>query len=155
VTLKLRPDALGELTVRISVKGATVDARLRASTAEAHRLLEQSVESLRAALETRGLQAGRIEVEPTPHGTRPEAAPAQPHEPSSGAETQVGDEGSGDAPQESAPEREFRGGAAVPGGDPQDEGSSEAWTLGSAEHPGVVYGVADGAARVVMVDALA
>ncbi|HZW09561.1 MAG TPA: flagellar hook-length control protein FliK [Phycisphaerales bacterium] len=155
VTLKLRPETLGELRVRVSVRGSEVDATIRASTIEAHRLLEQSVESLRAALEARGLHAGRIEVEPLAQEPRQDAGTAQQERPGHDAGINSGGESGDDGARDAAPERESGGGAANAAGDPQDDGSRASWALGASEAPGVVYGVADGAARVVMVDALA
>jgi hypothetical protein len=156
VTLKLRPETLGELRVRVSVRGSSVDASIRASTIEAHRLLEQSVESLRAALQSRGLQVGRIELEPIAQDPRHDAGTAHHGAPQHDAGVGPGGEGREDGARDAAPERESGGGAArFDGTDPQDEGSADAWTPGASDAPGVVYSVADGAARVIMVDALA
>ncbi len=153
VTLRLRPDSLGELHIHLTVTRSTVDARIRATTTEAHRLLEQSVDTLRAALEARGLHVGRIDVEPVEQareGPPPESGGQPP-----GFHAGPGQEREGGAPKEPARESEPRGGAAGVRADPQDDGSAEAMAHGVMEHPGVVYGVADGAARIVMVDALA
>lgn len=153
VTLRLRPHALGELRVQVSVHGASVEARLRATSGEAHRLLEQNVESLRAALETRGLHVGRIEIEPPPADTRPgEGAAQQWREEGPGSGTSE-ESGSG-SPRDSAAERASGGGAAgaEPGSQDADGGTEPPVPM---EHPGVVYSAADGAARIVMIDALA
>ncbi|MBK7405775.1 MAG: flagellar hook-length control protein FliK [Phycisphaerales bacterium] len=155
VVLKLRPASLGDVRVQLQLKGSSVDARIRASTSQAHQLLESSVDSLRAALESRGLHVGRIEIEPAPNSPNPGAEHTlgegreQPGLGGSGA----GGEHAGGAPRDSA-------GPGEGGGAPADEGAREDGSpgdpvLGLVSHPGVVYGVADGAARIVMVDALA
>lgn len=74
VTLRLKPQSLGQLTVRVEVEGQQVRATFEARTVEARQLLEGSREVLRQQLETRGLHADRIEVklaaDPTQIGTR-------------------------------------------------------------------------------------
>lgn len=154
VTLTLRPEMLGDLRVRLSVRGREVDATIRPSTIEAHRLLEQTVESLRAALASRGLHVGRIEIENAAQEPRSGAETAQQDAQRQDAGIDSGQERESGGARD-APERAAGGGAARTDGDPQDDGSLDAWALGATEAPGVVYGVADGAARVVMVDALA
>lgn len=74
VTLRLRPQALGPLTVRVEVAGQQVRATFEARTVEAQQLLEGSRDVLKHQLESRGLQVDRIEVrlleEAVPIGTR-------------------------------------------------------------------------------------
>lgn len=62
VTLRLNPESLGFLRVKLELKGDSVAARFEASTNEARRLLEQSTETLRAALEARGWESSEIRV---------------------------------------------------------------------------------------------
>lgn len=62
VTLRLNPESLGFLRVKLELKGESVAARFEASTNEARRLLEQSTETLRAALEARGWESSEIRV---------------------------------------------------------------------------------------------
>jgi hypothetical protein len=62
VTLRLRPQHLGQLQVRVQVEDQRVTATFEARSAEAQRLLEDSRDSLRQQLEARGLRVERIEV---------------------------------------------------------------------------------------------
>lgn len=63
VTIQLNPESLGHLKIRIGIEGGTVSARFEASTAEARDLLTENLDSLKAALEARGLQVDRLQVE--------------------------------------------------------------------------------------------
>ncbi|MBN4052518.1 flagellar hook-length control protein FliK [bacterium AH-315-K20] len=156
VTLRLTPKALGELRIELRVRDGSVDARLRPATDEARGLLERSVDTLRHALEARGLRVGRIEIEQVPESKDGSLVRHQDQHPGgqngrAGAEGEQGrhhpaEPGGGDG----------RGGAGVrhtaedaPGGEAEVQN-----TIRMAGGPGVVYGVADGAARIVMVDAL-
>lgn len=155
VVLKLRPASLGDLRVQLRVQGTRVDARIRPSTVQAQRLLESSVDSLRAAFESKGLHVGRIEIEAAPsapaHGAGHALSQGQ-GEPG-GDGPGVGGENSGGEPRDSASPRDPAGdGAGIDASDEVSIGGSAFW---GGQHPGVVYGVADGAARIVMVDALA
>ncbi|MFI4881817.1 MAG: flagellar hook-length control protein FliK [Phycisphaerales bacterium JB064] len=62
VTLRLRPQSLGQLSVRVHVEQNQVTATFEAHSAEAQRLLEGSRESLKQQLESRGLTVERIDV---------------------------------------------------------------------------------------------
>ncbi|MFG0259848.1 MAG: flagellar hook-length control protein FliK, partial [Phycisphaerales bacterium JB041] len=81
VTLRLTPKALGELRVSLTVQNGSVDARVKPATAEAHRLLEQGIESLRHALEARGLKVGRIEIDQPPAPKESGSGPNQQDSP--------------------------------------------------------------------------
>ncbi|MEQ8317440.1 MAG: flagellar hook-length control protein FliK [Phycisphaerales bacterium] len=74
VTLRLRPENLGQLSVRVQVQQNQVTATFEARHAEAQRMLEGSRDVLRQQLESRGLTVERIDVrlieEPTQAGTR-------------------------------------------------------------------------------------
>lgn len=74
VTLRLKPQHLGQLNVRVDVRESQVTATFEARTAEAQRLLEGSRDALRQQLESRGLTVERIDVrlieEPQAVGTR-------------------------------------------------------------------------------------
>ncbi|OAB61192.1 hypothetical protein AY599_00865 [Leptolyngbya valderiana BDU 20041] len=74
VTLRLRPESLGQLSVRVRVEQNQVTATFEARHAEAKRMLEGSRDALRQQLESRGLTVERIEVrlveEPAQAGTR-------------------------------------------------------------------------------------
>jgi len=62
VLLKLKPVELGAITAHLSIKDARVDATFRAQTPLARDLLVNSIQDLKAALETRGLIVDRVEV---------------------------------------------------------------------------------------------
>ena len=156
VMLRLTPKALGELRIELRAREGLVDARLRPATDEARGLLERSVDTLRHALEARGLRVGRIEIEQVPESKDGSLVRQQDQHPGSqdgraGAEGEQGrhhpaEPGGGDG----------RGGAGVRH-TAEDVSGNEGEgqnTTRMAGGPGVVYGVADGAARIVMVDAL-
>jgi hypothetical protein len=63
VTIQLRPDSLGHLKIRIGIEDGTVSARFQASTPQARDLLKENLDTLRTALEARGLQVDRLHVE--------------------------------------------------------------------------------------------
>jgi flagellar hook-length control protein FliK len=77
VTLKLNPEALGPLRVEVAVNASNVTARFGTSTAQAHDLLVAHTDTLRAALEARGLTVERIVIDPpaTDRGGQPAATP--------------------------------------------------------------------------------
>ena len=150
VTLRLRPETLGELRVRMQIKGSTVDAQFRPSTMQAHRLLEQSVDALRQSFEARGLQVGRIEIEPPSEGKDAPGGGQSPGHPDS-PEGRLGPDSEGRPSKESAGDR-AAGHAGGVGPREDEEEPAVSMGLGS---PGIVYSVADGAARILSIDALA
>lgn len=77
VTLRLNPEHLGQVVVHVKVDNGTVNAGIETTDKAAHRLLQDSTESLRAALEARGLSVERIDVYPPPDGQESPGAPAQ------------------------------------------------------------------------------
>ncbi len=72
VTMKLAPEALGQVKVKLNVRETSIDATFTTTTASARRLLEASTDTLRDALEARGLRVDSIAVE----GPRTDAQPA-------------------------------------------------------------------------------
>lgn len=62
VTLRLQPESLGSLRIQLDIQQGQVRASFEAATPEARDLLSKSVETLRAALESRGLGVERIQV---------------------------------------------------------------------------------------------
>lgn len=150
VTLRLRPETLGELRVRMQIKGSTVDAQFRPSTMQAHRLLEQSVDALRQSFEARGLQVGRIEIEPPSEGKEAPGGGHQPGHPDS-PEGRLGPESEGRPSKESAGDRAAGHAGGV---GPWEDEEEPALPMGLGS-PGIVYSVADGAARILSIDALA
>ncbi len=153
VTLRLQPHTLGELQVRIQIKGSTVDAQIRPSTIEAHRLLEQSVDALRNSFEARGLQIGRIEVQqPTASKEGSGGATHQGQPDSQDGQFGMGRESEEHLSKDSTAERAtMRAG----GSDSHASEAEEVVMPVGYGSPGIVYSVADGAARIVMIDALA
>ncbi|MBY0113917.1 MAG: flagellar hook-length control protein FliK [Phycisphaerales bacterium] len=62
LTLWMNPESLGKLRVQLSIEGGTIAARFEATSEATKQLLTQNVDSLRSALEARGLKASNIEV---------------------------------------------------------------------------------------------
>lgn len=62
VTMRLAPEALGDLKVEVRLNGQKVDAKFEASTAEAAKVLEAHRESLRGALQERGLTIENLTI---------------------------------------------------------------------------------------------
>lgn len=77
ISMKLLPEALGRVTVRLALADERVSACFVPETDSARRLLDVSRDELRAALEARGLRVERIEIDTSrvePAGTAgPEA----------------------------------------------------------------------------------
>lgn len=63
VTLRLNPESLGFLRIRLELGKGQVLARFEASTEQARGLLERSSETLRASLEAKGWEASQVRVE--------------------------------------------------------------------------------------------
>lgn len=66
VRLLLKPEALGPLRVRVTLRQGVVNARFETSSPEARGLLDESLPRLRASLEARGLSVERFEVHSLP-----------------------------------------------------------------------------------------
>lgn len=75
LTMFMHPDTLGKLKVQMQVQAGVVSARFEATSDVTRRLLEQNVDALRGALESRGLRADRIEIVSIPdwQSPRPDA----------------------------------------------------------------------------------
>jgi flagellar hook-length control protein FliK len=73
----LRPEQLGEVRVRMEVKDGVVNARLSATTEAARQTIESGLDTLRAALESRGIRVESLHVDvPDPQsGGQPQADP--------------------------------------------------------------------------------
>jgi flagellar hook-length control protein FliK len=65
-TITLAPETLGRLRVHVQVREGSVEATFRTTTREAFEALQGSKETLRATLESQGMQIERIIVEPPP-----------------------------------------------------------------------------------------
>jgi flagellar hook-length control protein FliK len=66
VTLRLAPEQLGPLKIRVSVEQGAVRASFEAGTAAAQRAVERSLDTLKDALLSRGLSVERLEVTAAP-----------------------------------------------------------------------------------------
>jgi len=60
--IRLNPDHLGELTLKVSTRGKEVGLQIRASNEDAKRVLEESLGHLRENLATNSLNLARVEV---------------------------------------------------------------------------------------------
>ncbi len=63
MTVVLRPEQLGEVRVRMEAKDGVVNARLSATTEAARQTLESGLDSLRAALESRGIRVESLVID--------------------------------------------------------------------------------------------
>ncbi|MEM9083265.1 MAG: flagellar hook-length control protein FliK [Planctomycetota bacterium] len=63
VAIKLTPESLGSLRVQMDMGAGRVSVRIESTTDVAHRALEQSIGSLRAALESKGLKVDSIQLQ--------------------------------------------------------------------------------------------
>jgi flagellar hook-length control protein FliK len=79
MTVVLRPERLGEVRVRMDTTDGVVNARLSATTDAARRTLESGLDSLRAALEARGVRVESLQIDPAP-----QQADARPSGPNAG-----------------------------------------------------------------------
>jgi hypothetical protein len=132
VTLRLMPESLGRVTIRLSVEGGAVTAVLSPATEPARALLEGTSDDLRAALEARGLRVERIEVD----GSRMEARAGTGAEP---GETSTSQGQGRDSPDQRPPPAGLQG----PHG-PDPEGGAERGVI----VPGVVAWVEGARVRV-------
>jgi flagellar hook-length control protein FliK len=75
VTLRIQPEGLGDLKIRLNLQQSTLAARFEVQTRQARELLDTNLPELRSALEARGLNVDRLEVQVV----RPQAqeAPAE------------------------------------------------------------------------------
>jgi flagellar hook-length control protein FliK len=62
VQLRLTPESLGAMKIEMSIARGAVAATLQASTPEARELLSRNIETLRAALEAKGLSVERLSI---------------------------------------------------------------------------------------------
>ncbi len=64
--LRLKPDHLGELQLRVAASGNEVGLQVHASSEKARRVLEESLGSLKEALSSQGLSLSRVDVAVSP-----------------------------------------------------------------------------------------
>ncbi len=75
MTMRLAPESLGAVTVRVGVEGGVVSARFEAANAAARDLLDSTMTALRSSLEAKGLSVERLQVELAPQGENADRAP--------------------------------------------------------------------------------
>ncbi len=63
LTLQLKPEHLGSVSVMLSVKNSEVSAVIRADNTEAAKLIADQMESIRQSLEAQGLKVSKLEVQ--------------------------------------------------------------------------------------------
>ncbi len=102
VTLRLTPESLGTVHVRVEMRDGIVRAKIEASSESARRLLTEGVGSLKSALEARGLSVDRLEVAQRPGTAMHDPVRGSPEPSASQAGREPGSERGGD---ESASER--------------------------------------------------
>jgi flagellar hook-length control protein FliK len=64
VTLRLKPESMGQVQIKLELNGGRVQATFRAEQSSARDLLSGSLDALRSTLEARGLSVERLQVEP-------------------------------------------------------------------------------------------
>lgn len=144
LVMRLDPDHMGRLRVRIEIHEQRVTATLDAGSEPARRLLEETRDTLRAALEARGLSVERVEVRHDPGLAPPQGA----HDP--GREGVAGDAGGG-AAQPHTP----RDGGARDGGESLTDGRTEAPRRSAEPAPFASYASEDSGVLTLGLDALA
>lgn len=104
VTLRLRPEHLGQVTAHVKIENGVVGVRIEASSEEARALLERESSVLRASLESRGMEVGHVRVEISSRSDERTQEIDARHEDRGGASPDAG----GDRPD--AEDRRERGG---------------------------------------------
>jgi flagellar hook-length control protein FliK len=100
VTVRLAPESLGQVRIRLDLDQGSVSARFDVGGPEARRLLEADMGALRSALEARGLSVDDLRVAIRPElaaaEERPRDAGAEAHNPGDQHAGGAGDRGGGD-----------------------------------------------------------
>jgi flagellar hook-length control protein FliK len=78
VTLRLSPENLGDLKIKLEMEAGKVAAQFRVETVQARQLLDESLGSLRSALEARGLEVQSLSVHVAERTTPAPEARGQP-----------------------------------------------------------------------------
>jgi flagellar hook-length control protein FliK len=63
LTLQLTPENLGKLSIVLQVQGKEVNAVIRADSADAARVINENIETIRGALENQGLKVEKLDVQ--------------------------------------------------------------------------------------------
>jgi len=90
VTLRLKPETLGELKIKIELSQGRVSAVFRADNDSARQLLESSLDALKSSLEAKGLRVDRLFVEPPDESGHKQQSGSQ-SEPNDRGQTPGGD----------------------------------------------------------------
>jgi flagellar hook-length control protein FliK len=90
VTLRLQPQTLGELKIKLELSQGRVEATFRAENDAARQLLESSLDALRSSLEAKGLRVDRLHVL-TPDDPGHKQQSGSPGEPNDREQTPGGD----------------------------------------------------------------
>lgn len=122
VTMRLKPESLGMVHVRIEMRDGVVRARIEASSDSARQLLTEGVGSLKSALEARGLSVDRLEVAQRP-GTAMHDPLRGSHDPSASLAGREPESGKGG--DENASERRSTPESALERRGTQEESVSE------------------------------
>ena len=69
IRMKLHPEELGALTIRMQVESGKVVAKLEAETETARRVLLENMETLKKKLKEQNLEVAAFDIEVTPSGT--------------------------------------------------------------------------------------
>jgi flagellar hook-length control protein FliK len=69
MTLRLSPEHLGEVQIKLSLRDGVVRARMETSSDDATKLLQDSLPQLRAALEARGVRVDELTIQQTSNTT--------------------------------------------------------------------------------------
>ncbi|MFN0131486.1 MAG: flagellar hook-length control protein FliK [Phycisphaerales bacterium] len=91
VTMRLQPDSLGEIRIRLDLQPGRVSAMIEAGSDEARRLLNDNLTDLRTALEARGLEVSGLEI--APRERHEPLAASQEGRGHGGADTDTGERG--------------------------------------------------------------
>ena len=81
IRLRLRPDSLGSVQIKLDVQDNVIAARILVENSSVRQVFEQQLASLTKAFEEAGLQLGSMEVSVGNHDTPGESSDAQEHAP--------------------------------------------------------------------------
>jgi flagellar hook-length control protein FliK len=70
IKIRLRPDHLGELQMKVRTEGSQVHLEVKAQNGESKAIIEQSLSTLRESLAEQGLTLGRVDVVSQPTNTQ-------------------------------------------------------------------------------------
>jgi flagellar hook-length control protein FliK len=121
ITIRLQPEALGDLKIKMSLEPGKVGASFEVQTDQARQLLGKTMDTLKSALEAQGLEVDRLEVQVA---DRVNAMPTESGQQFGGADA---DRGSGGASGWEHPEPRMARTAIEPTGFDTAEPTVEPW----------------------------